>query len=278
VASRRQWGAFMEPVVRESVIDIVTQRIVEHVRSRSLRPGDRLPSEKELAQELQVSRASIREAVRSLVATGLLEQQHGLGTFVARPTLLTLLAHGPFPSLLSSIHELEDYFQTRRVLEPEMVAIAALRATPADLEAMETAFEAMECEAAEGNLDPQPLRSFHDALLQATGNQVMIELLGPINQLMSQMQREIVPAVVGPSPRDFWLNQRALHRKLFEAVRSHDPEEARKATIEHVDDAAREVRRILAERKMADPVSVNSGRQVNSDSQVSADGQANAGF
>jgi GntR family transcriptional regulator, transcriptional repressor for pyruvate dehydrogenase complex len=241
----------MEPVIRESLIHVVSSRILNHIRTNSLQIGDRLPPEKELARILHVSRASIREGIRSLVATGVVEQQHGVGTFIARPTMLTLLAHGPLPSFFGAGQKFEDFFQARRVLEPEMVVIAALKATPADFAAMTEALKAMEEAVNQADSGAKPLQDFHEALLVATHNQVLIEVMRPIIQLLNQLQPQIVTALGEPSPREFWTYRVELHQKLFLAVRSGDPAAARREAVEHIDQAVEELRELLAQKEFA---------------------------
>lgn len=235
----------MDPVVRLPITDMVAQRIVEYVRVHNLRPGDRLPPEKDLARDLRVSRGSVREALRSLAATGVVEMQHGLGTFVAKPSILTLLAHGLFPSYVTTARDLDDVTSARRVFEPEMTAMAAQRATSEDLAAMAAALDRMVEQASQGTLEPQPMIDFHRALLRAAGNQVLLELTLPIVRLLSELMPHILASYGTPPDHDFLQHEITIHRELYEAVKSGDPEAARAAALNHVDDAFLQARQAL---------------------------------
>ncbi|MCL5257036.1 MAG: FadR family transcriptional regulator [Chloroflexi bacterium] len=235
----------MEPVGRQSVTNVVVQRVIEHIRSANLRPGDKLPPEKDLARDLQVSRASVREAMKSLAATGMVEMQHGLGTFVAKPSVLTLLAHGLFPSYMSTNEDLSDITAARRVFEPEMTAMAAIHATPADLAAMAEAMDTMDAQVSRGTIESQPMIDFHHAVLRAAGNQVLLEITFPIIRLLTELMPRILSAF-GATPNSGILQHEiAMHKELFEAVRSGDPEVAKAAAIHHIDDAFLQAQRAL---------------------------------
>ncbi|MCL5257044.1 MAG: FadR family transcriptional regulator [Chloroflexi bacterium] len=243
----------MEPISREFLFDKVADSIIELVRVHNLQPGDKIPTEVELSRALQVSRTSIREAIRGLVATGVLEQQQGIGTRVAQPSMVALMAHGPLPSLLATSEQLEYFIEARLVLEPEMTAIAAIRAKPEDLEKIRDALDAMANAGAAGIADEgKPLEDFHSAMLDATHNPVLIQLCGPIIGLLNQLQRPIVSVLAPVSPKEFWQARMELHRPLYEAVCSGDPVLARKEAIEHIEQAHAELRRIMAQRESLD--------------------------
>jgi DNA-binding FadR family transcriptional regulator len=247
----------MEPVTREYLFDKVADSIIDLVVSENLQAGDKIPTEMELSRVLQVSRTSIREAIRGLVATGVLEQQQGIGTRVAQPSMLTLMAHGPLPSLLATGEQLKYFIEARRVLEPEMTAIVATRARPEDLKKIEDALDAMARAGEEGIIDEgKPLEDFHSAMLEATHNPVLIDLGRPIIGLLNQLQQPIVNVLAPESPKDFWKTRVKLHRRLYEAVCSRDPDLARQVAIEHIEQAHDELRQIMVERKRLDQQSV----------------------
>lgn len=254
-------GDAMEPVSRLAVTDIVSSRILDYIRSQHLRPGDKLPSEKDLIRDLRVSRASIREAIRSLIATGIIELQPGLGTFVAKPNILTLFAHGMLPSLLGTPGDLELFMEARRVVEPEITALAAIRATPSDLEVAEAALQPIVDAVARGCVDCQPQVEFHSALLRASGNWVLVELMLPVIQLASQLVLQIAEVHATASIADFLRHQAELHRDLFEAVCSADPERARAAALQHIDAAYDDAREVLASRRAAGGIEAVRRRQ-----------------
>src|SRR5580704_4483760 len=114
------------------LVEQVFSRILELVRTGNLRPGDRLPPERELIEIFGISRPSLREALRALSILGVIESRHGGGAFVTDLEARTLLAPLDFYLSLSQSN-LDDAFECRRIVEVEIVRKAALKAGPKDL-------------------------------------------------------------------------------------------------------------------------------------------------
>ncbi len=237
----------MDPVNRLSVTDTIVERIVEYVRSQHLAPGDRLPGEHELVRILGVSRMSVREALRSLAATGLIEPQPGLGTFVAKPSLLTFLVHGPLPSLLTTLEDVKEFFEARRALEPEMLALAAAKATDYEVELIGSLLREMEETVEAGTFDDRPWLDFHSMLFKASHNRLLIEMATPITAMLELLFPSTVTAHGKKVSRAEFGETIAIHRGLFEAVRSGEREKALQAAIDHLELAEAELLVVLDE-------------------------------
>src|SRR3972149_4308559 len=127
--------------------DIVAQ-LKALIASGKLHTGDQLPSERDLAEQFKVSRASVREAIRALESMGLLEARQGHGTYVATSVeaLVQPLAH----AIAREENAILDLFEVRRLLEPQLAALAAERATPQDLEELQDILEKQSHQVAEG--------------------------------------------------------------------------------------------------------------------------------
>jgi GntR family transcriptional regulator, transcriptional repressor for pyruvate dehydrogenase complex len=237
----------VDPVDRLSVTDAIVQRIVDYVRSSHLAPGDRLPGEHELVRILGVSRMSVREALRSLAATGLIEAQPGLGTFVAKPSLLTFLVHGPLPSLLTSLEDVTEFFEARRALEPQILALAAEKATDDEVRTLGELLGLMADTVETGTFDDRPWLDFHGTLFQACHNRLVISMATPITAMMELLFPHTVTAR-GKEMSEAE-SQRALevHRRLFEAVQSRDREMALRAANDHLELAEQELLLVLEE-------------------------------
>lgn len=225
----------MECIVRTQVSDIVAQRIVDYIRSAGLGPGDRLPSERKLLTDLHVSRPSLREALSGLAATGLIDSQHGRGIFVARPRLLTLLAHGPFPSLLNTVEELRHFTEARRALEPELTSLASLHSNADDLEAMRSALHRQEIALAAGEFEVQPALDLHAAIFRAAHNPILLEMALPISDLLAEAAARLDLSGDAESRKESFRVSLEMHSDLFEAVRSGNPDKARCASHAHID-------------------------------------------
>ena len=132
----------LEPIQRETVMDMVARRIEQLVRSGDLKQGDRLPPEPELAHMLRVSRNSLREALKGLMYLGLIKSRAGDGTYIQSSLSRVLSQHFQWMILLNEVKHLEIY-ELRKIIEPDVAALAAKRATRADIERLEAALEGM---------------------------------------------------------------------------------------------------------------------------------------
>lgn len=220
----------------------VTHQIEQLIVEGRLRPGDRLPPERELARQFGVSRTVIREAVRALSAKSLLEVQPGSGTVIRSPTTqsvaqsMTLLLRAAQPEInYDKVHEV------RRILEVEIAGLAAQRHTPQDLEELEEIL----CESSEIQEDwscfPECDVAFHSALARATHNELFPLLLDSMADIMIKV-RELGFTVPG-------MPTRALkhHRAVFQQVKAGDVEGARHAMREHLIEAEDTMRKALAQ-------------------------------
>ena len=209
----------------------LTMQVVDHVRqlvaSGELKPGDRLPPERELARKLKISRSSLRAGIGFLAAMGVLKSRHGAGTFVATgpPALdsssLTVLGalHGFLPWQM---------FEARLVIESSVAGLAAERATGEHL--AELAEEVAEMYASMD--DPQEYLihdvRFHRTIARASGNPILGALMETITASLYDTRRMTVDNSVD-------LKESAeFHREIFRAIRSRNPQAAKKAMEEHL--------------------------------------------
>ncbi len=190
--------------------------------------GERLPAERDLTTHFGASRSTVREALRQLEETGLVIRRIGSGTFVnyrSRP-------HEEDIAELTSPIEL---IEVRLALEPDMARLAVVNATARDLDRMEAAL--LRCEAAKGDREAfsRADEAFHRALVECTGNPLMIWLYGKINDVRGHRQWNAMKDKILSGKRIADYNKD--HRALFEALRRRDLEAA-VATIEkHLNEA-----------------------------------------
>ncbi len=215
----------------------VPEEIVDQIRgligSGDLRPGDQLPSERELAEQFQVSRASIREALTAMQVMGLLERSRTGGGLAARGNHVWFTI-APLSTYLATRSHLVEQIEVRRMIEPEMGRLAAERATPDDLARIEQCLVAMEAEIEAGRLGVEADAAFHAAIASTTNN----ELLTRIVQLIGDAIREHREIFQTP---DGARESLAEHREIFGAIRSGDGDAAYLHTRQHIDT----VRRLL---------------------------------
>ncbi|MGY4707700.1 FadR/GntR family transcriptional regulator [Candidatus Bipolaricaulota sp. J31] len=210
----------------------VLEWIVRELQGGRYREGDRFPTERELAERLSVSRSSIREALSILSAFEILERRVGNGTYVrcSDPRVLRTVLH-----VARSEEGLRETFELQRILEVGVAELAASKATPADIAAIEDALARMEEAARRSDIEAyfSADRCFHLAIVHTTGNPL---LEGHIRDLISRMDRPLWRAV----KRYYLTNyseylRRSLedHRRLLEAISARDPARARRVMTEH---------------------------------------------
>lgn len=230
--------------LRESgtLSDRVVGRIEELITADRLQPGQRLPSERELAHLLGVSRPVVREAVKRLEEQGQLEVRHGQGVFVRQT-----VSSGIRARLATLSVNLRELFAMREVLEGPAAAWAAEAATPEGLERLANLLEQQERARVEP-VDFDRLReldaAFHLAIVELAGNRFLLQTMGVLQEILaSGMQTTLrLPGRVEASRRD--------HQTIFDAIANGDAEGARRAARAHVD-AARGAAMARIEQDMA---------------------------
>lgn len=221
----------LEPVrplaLKERVIRQLTRLIEEGVLS----PGDQLPSERELSEELQVSRGTVREAVQFLGALGLVEVRHGSGTFVRLRTDPSELRDEWREWTIRHAGRIHDLLEIRKGLEPFAAELAAHRATEEDLVAMEEALEQMvpAMDLPDVTALIQADVAFHHALCAAAGNDALSEFADALGEQLIQ-ERGTIWNLPGRPARSL-----AEHEAIRDAVRARDPAAARQAVFAHLE-------------------------------------------
>lgn len=226
---------------RDKLYKQVADQIERLIVAESLRPGDKLPSERELAEQMGVSRTVVREAIRVLSVRGLLRVKSGCGTYVQELSAKDAAASIElFLKLRQSSEWLQHIYEVRRVLEVEAAGLAAQRATSKDISTMRASIEQM----ANHRDDPEEYTrhdvAFHAAVVTATHNDLFGVLLGPISDLLLQMVRVSLDA---SGAADIGL---VHHQDILECICEHDPQKARQAMHKHLQHARDLVERVRA--------------------------------
>jgi GntR family transcriptional regulator, transcriptional repressor for pyruvate dehydrogenase complex len=199
------------------------------IERKQLRPGDRLPPERDLAARIGVSRPTVRMGLHALAAMGCVESRHGSGTFIpAGPPAL-----GPEPlSLLAALHDFthEQMYEARRILEVGAAGLAAESATPDHIaslaEAVASLFASMD----------DPLRflvhdiDFHRTIAAASGNPIIAAVVEMVAALYYEQRRVTAGRASERDLRD----AAESHREIYQAIRARDPEAARRLMNDHL--------------------------------------------
>ena len=202
---------------------------IKHLISKgSIQPGAKFPPERELAKEFGVNRASLRQALKVLEIMGVLTQHVGDGTYLSASAEAILKEPVDFLVLLDDLSHYE-LFETRLIVEPELAARAAERATAEDLAGLRQAIMSME----RSRTNQERLEAditFHDCVFRASGNRICHLLFKVIHRNVLTSMGQLSRRVTMDRPLSF-------HKKIYAAIRERSPEEARKAMQDHILDA-----------------------------------------
>ncbi|MFX1355569.1 MAG: FadR/GntR family transcriptional regulator [Promethearchaeota archaeon] len=217
---------------RDRLYKQVADQIQKLIVADSLRPGDKLPSERELAEQMGVSRTVIREAIRVLSVRGLLKVKSGCGTYVQALSPKDAAASIElFLKFRQSPESFRNVYEVRRMIEVEASGLAAQRATPEDHAAMRTAIEGMAASVHDPEKYTDHDVAFHESVASATHNELFPVLLSPVSDLLAEMVRVSLGAA-GAAEQGL-----AHHRNILKWILEGDPGRARSAMREHVDHA-----------------------------------------
>ena len=233
-----------KPIQPKTASSSVADQIKEMILQGHLQPGDRLPSERDFAETFGVSRATIREALRSLSAIGMISIRQGDGSFVEQFKIEGLLE--PLATLFQldgAEDELESFSEVREILEVEMVALAAERASETDIENINRALEAMVEEVRSGGIGDVADADFHLAIAKSCKNPLLVKLMEVVANLMK--------CTYQASRKQLFFDQKSLaeiyntHHDVLKAIETRNPKEAKKRMRNHL----RQVNQKLKELK-----------------------------
>lgn len=220
-------------IASQRIYQQIVDQISRLIQEGTLKPGDRLPSERQLAEEFGVSRPAVREALSALGLTGLVEVRHGEGTFV-RSTSEEGLVHSMALFLTLERHEAmgRELLEIRTALEAESAFLAAQRSEADDLQALEEALREMESAMNQGELGAEADWKFHRALASASGNGLLLQIMQMLTESMQEslkLYRERLLRIPG-------MNQMLFdeHRGIFAAIQDRQPELARDRMHNHI--------------------------------------------
>jgi len=235
----------LQPVSRTSLSDEIVHQITDLISRQVLKPGERLPSERELCKKFGVGRTSLREALRSLAVMGILDGRVGEGTFVSHSNskyLAKTLQWG----LLLDHKKVQDLIEIRLMLESQTAFLAAQRAEEPNLQEIEQAIAGM----AEYLDEPQKYLDFdlrfHLAIARATQNSILFSLLS----LTRGYLQEWIKKSLGAGPQSPKIGARAKlsikeHKQILGQLRKGHSEGARRAMTSHILSSSRDLQQHL---------------------------------
>jgi GntR family transcriptional repressor for pyruvate dehydrogenase complex len=221
-----------KPIRPKKIATQIAEQIRTSILAGEFTPGEKLPPERELAEMFGVSRPSVREALNSLAASGLVESYQGGGTVVK--SLMESSSGSPLSDLIKVERERAlDVIEVRKCMEGWTAYYAAQRALPEDLRKLAAVIDGMERNLAGMQPSEDLDANFHIIIAKATHNIVWLHLMQSIFDAMKEFQQGVWRAVylTGDDQRTLFEH----HRTIYEAIRDRDPEGARDRMLTHLD-------------------------------------------
>ncbi|HLW02869.1 MAG TPA: FadR/GntR family transcriptional regulator [Ktedonobacterales bacterium] len=230
------------PIRSNKVYEQIAQQIEQRILSGTLRSGDRLPTERELAEQFQASRTAVREAMKTLAQKGLVDMRPGRGTIVIDGTTQAMRHSLGLMMRVGQAGSSDELVEVREILEPEIAAMAAARATQEHIAALQEAVQIMD-----GSLDAADSyiaadNDFHRALAKATQNTLILAFVDSIVGLLSEQRTHIFSVSGGPE------RGQIHHKRLLDAIARHDAEAAREAMRAHLQQVRIDVETALSQK------------------------------
>jgi len=224
-----------ERIANQRIYQQIVDQISRMIRDGSLKPGDRLPPERQLAEEFGVSRAAVREALSALGLMGLVEVRQGEGTFVRSVSEEGLVA--PMALFLAMERDQAiglELLEVRSALEGEAAYLAAQRREPEDLLEMEAAYDLMKKERPIGNEASDADWRFHHAVASAANNGLLLNIMRTLSEYMQEGIRDYRQRLLEriPNMEQILLDE---HQAILDAIRDRRPEDANDAMRAHID-------------------------------------------
>ncbi|WP_366923564.1 FadR family transcriptional regulator [Metallumcola ferriviriculae] len=231
-----------KPIKHKRIYEEIVGQIKELIVEGSLNPGDKLLSERELADSLKVSRASVREALSALEIAGLVEIRPGEGTFMRCADLDTIIEPLALMFLLER-DKIRELLEVRKALEVEAIGLATERGEKEDFLKVEKALNEMEDGLGSEERAEKADLKFHFAIAEATKNSMLIRLMNTIYDTMNQTLR---------TSRELWMSRRKEtpdrlleeHKAMFLAVKKGDSPKARKLMYDHLKSVEEELAKL----------------------------------
>jgi GntR family transcriptional regulator, transcriptional repressor for pyruvate dehydrogenase complex len=229
-------GAFnleYKKIKPKKIYEQVAEAIHDMIRSGKLKPGDKLESVQQLSANFRVGRSTIREALTSLKAMGLLEIRQGEGTYI-KQFETEQIAYPVSTAILMNKEDIAHLLEVRKIIEIWTAYSAAQKRTDRDLLAMENALEEMRSSSGNEEHGEQADVNFHLAIAEASHNALLISRMNHVSGLMAEKMRET---------RQLWLFSKQAttyrlfeeHATIFTAIKEQNPEKARNIMLQHIE-------------------------------------------
>jgi GntR family transcriptional repressor for pyruvate dehydrogenase complex len=217
-----------QPIKQNTVTEQVAQQLLSMLSKGILKPGDKLPPERQLAKEMNVGRTTIREALKLLTINGLLEPRRGDGTYIRQDYIDTLMQQFDWSLMLDS-HQMDLVLEVRIPLEIQVASLAAERATPQDLQQIAGLLQPVALPPGQEPSQPEADLQFHLAVLAASHNQLLYRLMFSMIHLLKQYL-ELATRMTEDAE-----STRQEHAAIYNAIAARNPALAAEAMRAHLE-------------------------------------------
>jgi len=225
----------LEPIKTKKIYTLIMQQIQDLIEGNQLKPGDRLPSERELATALSVSRASVRQAITALSTKGILTVQQGDGTYVTTPTMRSDALAELSLQLVEQQISPNEIIETRILIECECARLCALRATPEFCEKLETLLEHNRESLGTSVSLEQMNTDLHNMIALGAKNKALLRIMSDIWALMNENMWYFLKNKSNDRTSEIEKHLRQ-HVEIVEAIKSNNPLLAQEKMREHLSD------------------------------------------
>lgn len=221
----------LKPIKTRKIYEQIVDQVGQLVAEGQLKPGDRLPSERELVERFKVSRASIREAISALEMLGLIEVRSGEGTYIRKVNIESVVTPLAWMMFIETNSDLELY-EARKILEVQAAGLAAERANEDEIQDLFEALEIMRIDLENQRLGEDADLQFHYAVARATHNKILIRLMNTLSDTMQKTLKSSRSRLYehGGTPEKLYRE----HRDIYEAIKNHDSKNAQKLMLKHL--------------------------------------------
>ena len=217
----------MVPIDRVGITELVVERIKDLLARGELKAGSRLPPERELADMLNISRPSLRTALKALSVMGIIHAKPGAGTYIADSLPEIFTEPMRFMALINNT-SIEELFEARRIIESGLAELAAERATADDIQSLLNELEGMRATIGDPeNFLMHDVR-FHQAIAHTANNKLMSLVMDTIAQMLFHIRRQTIARATDMDEAIDW------HQKIIEAIRKHDAKRAKDTVSNHL--------------------------------------------
>jgi GntR family transcriptional repressor for pyruvate dehydrogenase complex len=251
------------PIKKASFFQAVVYRFEELLRTGVLKPGEKLASEAELARAFQVSRPTLREALKALNLLGLLVSRTGDGTYVTEDSRNLFKTAIYFSTFLSAVDFL-GLIEARIAIEPFLAELAAQRATKAELDRMKECLRKMEGAIGQMQKYLESEIAFHDEIATAARSAVLHGIMVSLRDLLLEGRTKITADQTGRGNLE-------LHIRIYEAIRKRQPKMAHRRMLEHLEDGRKRYERFYKDLKIS---SMSEAKQLPGTLSSAGDGAA----